>query len=68
VGQREGGKTGGGATPLMDAAVRFLDEFAYEEKSSLTRQAANGKVGEDEGGKKEVDGVIRSYQRTYAMR
>jgi hypothetical protein len=55
--QREEGETGGCITPLVDATVRFLDEFAYKEKSSLTHQAARGKLREDEDGKKEDEGV-----------
>jgi hypothetical protein len=51
VGQCEGGGAGGDATPLIDTTVRFLNEFAYKEKSSLTHQVARGKV------KKEDDGV-----------
>jgi hypothetical protein len=31
MGQREGGETGRAATPLMNATIRFLDEFAYKE-------------------------------------
>jgi ubiquitin carboxyl-terminal hydrolase 10 len=57
VGQRERGETGVGATPLIDATVRFLNEFAYKEKLSLTHQAARGKLREDEDGKKEDDAV-----------
>jgi hypothetical protein len=57
VGHREGGETGGGATPLIDATVSFLNELAYKEKSSLTQQAARGKMRETEDGKKEGDGV-----------
>ena len=47
--QREGGETIGDATPLIDATVRFLGEFAYKEKSSLTHQTARGKRKEDGG-------------------
>ena len=57
VGQCEGGETAGGTTPLIDATVGFLNEFAYVEKSSPTHQAVRGKVIEDEDGKKEGDGV-----------
>jgi hypothetical protein len=53
---REGGETGGGVSPLVDATVRFLDEFAYKEKS-LTHQATRGKVKEDEDVKNEGEGV-----------
>ena len=57
MGQSEGGEIGGGATPLVDATVRFLDEFAYKEKSSLTHQAARSKLREDEDGKEKDEGV-----------
>ena len=60
LGQREGGKTGGGATPLIDATVRFLDEFAYNQSPPTTQflqQAASGKAEEDEDGNKEDEGV-----------
>jgi hypothetical protein len=52
LGQCEGGESGDYATPLVDATVRFLDEFAYKEKSSLTHGALRGKTREDEDGKK----------------
>ncbi|KAF8461823.1 hypothetical protein DFH94DRAFT_677586 [Russula ochroleuca] len=57
LGQRERGETGGDATPLMDATVRFLDEFAHQEKSSVTHQAARGEVRDDQDGKREDDGA-----------
>ena len=57
VGRCERGETGGGSTPLIDATVRFLDEFAFKEKSSVTHQTARGKVRDDEDGKREYDGV-----------
>jgi hypothetical protein len=64
AGQREGGGAGGGATPLIDASVKFLDEFAYKEKSSMAhqvlQQAGRNKVGE---GEKEGGGV-HSFQST----
>ena len=53
VDQREGGEAGGALTPLIDATVRFLDK----ERSSLTHQAARGKMKEAEDGKKESDGM-----------
>ena len=61
VDEREGGENSGVATPLIDTTVRFLNEFAYKEKSSLTHQAARGKVREAEDGKKEGDGVPHSF-------
>ena len=51
VGQCEGEETGGVATPLLDATVRFLDEFACKDKSPPTYQATRGEMKEDEGGK-----------------
>ena len=57
VGRCKRGETGGGATPLIDATVRFLDEFAHKEKSSVTHQAVRDKVRDDEDGKREDDGV-----------
>ena len=61
VDEREGGENSGVATPLIDTTVRFLNEFAYKENSSLTHQAARGKVREAEDGKKEGDGVPHSF-------
>ncbi|KAF8471374.1 hypothetical protein DFH94DRAFT_674372 [Russula ochroleuca] len=70
VGRREGGETDGGATPLIDATVRFLDEFTHKEKLSPThqflQQATRGKVREDEHGKKEDDGV-HPFLSTYVF-
>ena len=57
LGRREGGESGDYATPLVDATVRFLDEFAYKEKSSLTHGALRGKTREDEDGKKGDEGM-----------
>jgi hypothetical protein len=57
LGQRERGESGDDATPLVDAMVRFLDEFAYKEKSSLTHEASRGRTREDEDGKKGDEGV-----------
>jgi ubiquitin carboxyl-terminal hydrolase 10 len=70
MGQSEGVETGGGATPLVDATVRFLDEFTHKEKLSPThqflQQATRGKVREDEHGKKEDDGV-HPFLSTYVF-
>ena len=57
LGRREEGESGDYATPLVDATVRFLDEFAYKEKSSLTHGALRGKTREDEDGKKGDEGM-----------
>jgi hypothetical protein len=60
--QHEGGETGGGgATPPIDATIRFRDESTYKEKSSVAHQfpqhVGSGKVREDEDREKEDDGV-----------
>lgn len=51
--------TGGGATPLVNAKVKFLGEFVYEETLSamqrLQQKAETGKVRENEVGKKGHD-------------
>jgi hypothetical protein len=56
----EGGETGGGATPLMDATIG-LEKFTNKEKPSLTRQFlrrdTRGKAREDEKDKEEGSGV-----------
>jgi ubiquitin carboxyl-terminal hydrolase 10 len=61
-GRGEGQECVSGTTPLVDATVRFLDEFVYEErKSSPTQppqqQATRGKAREEEEEKKGDDGV-----------
>ena len=58
-----GPETGGSATPLMDAMVRFLEEFAIKEKEPLSTQQplqyiAEGKPSEDEQTKEGHDAVI----------
>jgi hypothetical protein len=53
VGQREGGETGGGATPLVDATVKFFEEFMVTEKEQPLQQAAGRKTRKDEGAEKE---------------
>ena len=66
VGQREG-VSGGSATSLMEASVRFLDKFAYKERSSVAhqflQQAGGSKVREDEDRGKQDSGV-HSYLST----
>ena len=64
MGQREQGESqwsGDGATPLVDATVKLLEEFVYEEKKPLppptsTLQGSRGKAKEEEE-KKEEEGV-----------
>lgn len=65
----EGPETRGGATPLVDATVRFFEEFTLEEKEppptqQLSQQAAGGKPWEDEGAKKERI-AVGSFEPTY---
>ena len=52
-------QTGGGKTVLVDATVRFLDEFAYKGKPPLRQQSLQltekGKEREEEKEKKEDD-------------
>jgi ubiquitin carboxyl-terminal hydrolase 10 len=68
-GQRGAGgpETGAGATPLVDAAVRFFEEFVFEEEPPTTQQplqlTAGGKQREDEE-EKEND-VVDSFEPTY---
>ncbi|KAH9981757.1 hypothetical protein BJV74DRAFT_778415 [Russula compacta] len=72
MGQRlrgEGQESGGSVTPLVDATVRFLEEFVYEDKKPSPtqqpqQQAAKGKAREEEEEKKEDDGVD-SFIPTY---
>ena len=61
----EGGPvTGGGATPLMDATVRFFEEFMNKEEPPPPRQAADGKPREGGEAKKESN-VVDSFEPTY---
>jgi hypothetical protein len=57
-------ETGGSSTPLVDATVKFSDEFVFKEELSMTQQpqqkAAKGKVTENEEGKKEHN-VVDSF-------
>jgi ubiquitin carboxyl-terminal hydrolase 10 len=64
-----GPETGGGATPLVDAMVRFLEEFMFKEKEppptqQLPQVAAGGKPREDEEAKKEHS-AVDSFEPTY---
>ena len=59
-------ETGGGATPLVDATVRFLKEFVVEESPPMEQQsqpATSGTMGADE--EKEDDEVVDSFEPTY---
>jgi len=68
-GQRGAGvpETGGGATPLFDATVRFFKEFIVEEESPSTQQqsqpATGGTTRAD--GEKKDDNVVDSFEPTY---
>ena len=61
MGQRELGESqesGGGATPLVDATVKLLEEFVYEEKKPLpTQQQGSRSKAKEEDEKKEDKGV-----------
>ena len=64
--REESQESGGGATPLVDATVRLLEEFVYEEKKPLPTQQQQGsrsKAREEEE-KKEEEGVD-SFMPTY---
>jgi len=71
IGQRgrgEGQESGGSSTPLVDATVKFIDEFVYVEKKPSSaqqpqQQGGRGKAREEED-KKEEDGVD-SFIPTY---
>ena len=71
VGQQglgEDKETSGGATPLVDAMVKFLNGFVYKVELSMPQQsqqnATKGKVRGDEDGKKE-HGVVGSFNPRY---
>ena len=60
---------GGGATPLVDATVKFFEEFMNREKHSPPtqrplRQLTGGKMREDGEEEKEPD-VVDSFETTY---
>ncbi|KAF8471370.1 hypothetical protein DFH94DRAFT_637165 [Russula ochroleuca] len=59
-----GPETGDGATPLVDAMVKFFEEFTIEEKGPLPQPAAGGKEREDEEAKK-VHNSVDSFEPTY---
>ena len=60
-----GGPEGGaGATPLVDATVRFFEEFMFKEESSSTQQSPqqDAKEGEDE---KKEQNTADPFEPTY---
>lgn len=65
------GEAGGGATPPVDATLRFVEEFVSKEKELPSTQqpplrAEIGKPGEDEGEKKKKKKkVVDSFEPTY---
>ena len=61
----EGGPaTGGSATPLVDATVRFFEVFMNKEEPPPTRQAADGKPREGGEAEKEPN-IVDSFEPTY---
>jgi hypothetical protein len=64
----EDGETGGYAMPLVDATVRFLEEFMFKEEPPPARQPSlpgEGRTsGEDEEKGKEKN-VADSFEPTY---
>jgi hypothetical protein len=67
-GQRgAGGPETGGATPLVDATVKFFEEFMFKEGPSTTQQplqlATRGKQREEE--EKKENKVVDSFEPTY---
>jgi hypothetical protein len=59
----------GGATPLVDATIRFFEEFMFNEKDSPPtqqppQQNTRGKSREDEEGKKE-NKAMDSFEPKY---
>ena len=67
--QRGAGRllTGGGATPVLDATVRFLEEFRHKEPPPTqqpSQQAARGKPREDEDENKE-NTLMGPFEPTY---
>ena len=59
--------TGSGATPLVDATVRFFEEFMFKEEQSL-KLTAIGKQREDKEQKKRTRLWTHSNRRTCTTR
>ena len=71
-GQRAAGglETGGGATPLVDATMRFFEELMFKEKGppptqQPPQQAARGKPRDDDEQENENNKVLDSFEPTY---
>lgn len=72
LGVGEGPEGGGGATPLVDATVRFFEEFIFKEElrpiqqppQQLDLDAATGKPREDDQ-KKKMHNAVDSFEPTY---
>ena len=65
-GQREVGspETGASATPLVDATMRFLEEFVFKEEPPPPQQDAGRKLREDEDATREHN-AVDSFEATY---
>ena len=64
-----GAETSGGTTPLVDATVRFFEEFMIKENKppptqQPPQQTTREKESEDEGEKKEIY-AVDSFEPTY---
>jgi hypothetical protein len=66
-GKRKAGspETGGVATPLVDATVRFCEEFIIKEGSPSTQQPAQQSAGERLRNDKETKNNLNSFEPTY---
>jgi hypothetical protein len=68
-GQRGAGvpETGGGATPLVDATVRFFKEFMVDESASMQRQSrpATGRSSRAADEEKKDNNVADSFEPVY---
>jgi Family of unknown function (DUF6535) len=57
-------ETSGGATPLVDATVRFSEEFVFKEEPPPPQQALGGKPREDKDATKEYK-AVDSFEPMY---
>jgi len=62
-------ETGGSATPLVDATVRFFEEFTSKEKVPLSTQQPSqhtpGGTSREDEEKEKDNGVVDSFEPTY---